>query len=75
LAAPFGLRPARGSGTGRGFSLAVAIVFMYFVIESICLAVVRGLPGGYVVSALGAWAPNIIFVAIGAVLLRRAARY
>jgi lipopolysaccharide export LptBFGC system permease protein LptF len=48
---------------------------MYFVIESICLAVVRGLPGGYVVSALGAWAPNIIFVAIGAVLLRRAARY
>jgi lipopolysaccharide export system permease protein len=75
LAAPFGLRPARGSGTGRGFSLAVAIVFMYFVIESICLAVVRGLPGGYVVSALGAWAPNVIFVAIGAVLLRRAARY
>jgi lipopolysaccharide export system permease protein len=74
LAAPFGLRPARGGGTGRGFSLAVAIVFMYFVIESLCLAIARSLPGGYFVSALGAWAPNVIFIAIGAVLLRRAAR-
>ncbi|HMD01894.1 MAG TPA: LptF/LptG family permease [Candidatus Baltobacteraceae bacterium] len=75
LAAPFGLRPTRGGGTGRGFSLAVAIVFVYFVIASVCSAVARSLPGGYFVSALAAWTPNVLFTAIGAVLLRRAARY
>ncbi|MGP6157198.1 MAG: LptF/LptG family permease [Vulcanimicrobiaceae bacterium] len=76
LAVPFGLRPIRGGGgTGAGFGLAVAIVFVYFVIASIFSAIFTGLPGGYAVSTLGAWAPNVIFTAIGVVLLRRAARY
>jgi lipopolysaccharide export system permease protein len=76
IAVPFGLRPARGGGgTGLGFGLAVAIVFVYFVIASICSALTVGLPGGYLVSALGAWAPNVLFTAIGALLLARAARY
>ena len=76
IAVPFGLRPSRsGGGTGLGFGLAVAIVFVYFVIASIsrrssraCRAVTRcrrSVP----------WLPNVIFTAIGAALLRRAARY
>jgi len=76
IAVPFGLRPSRGGGsTGLGFGLAVAIVFVYFVIASIVSAVTSSLPGGYVVSTLGAWTPNAIFTAIGALLLQRAARY
>jgi lipopolysaccharide export system permease protein len=75
IAVPFGLRPARGGGgTGLGFGLAVAIVFVYFVIASIASAVTSSLPGGYFVSALGAWFPNVLFVAIGALMLQRAAR-
>ncbi len=76
IAVPFGLRPARGGGgTGLGFGLAVAIVFVYFVIASIASAVTVSLPGGYLMSAAGAWFPNILFTAIGALLLARAARY
>ncbi len=76
IAVPFGLRPSRsGGGTGLGFGLAVAVAFVYFVIASISSALFTGLPGGYAVSTIGAWLPNVIFTAIGAALLRRAARY
>jgi lipopolysaccharide export system permease protein len=76
IAIPFGMRPARGGGgAGLGFGLAVAIAFVYFVVASVFSAVFTGLPGGYAVSMIGAWAPNLIFIAIGAGLLRRAARY
>ena len=76
IAVPFGLRPPRGGGsTGLGFGLAVAIVFVYFVIASVVSAVTTGLPGGYLLSMLGAWTPNLLFTIIGAWLLRRAARY
>jgi lipopolysaccharide export LptBFGC system permease protein LptF len=75
-AVPFGLRPSRsGGGTGLGFGLAVAVAFVYFVIASIASALFSGLPGGYAVSTIGAWLPNLIFTAGGAVMLRRAARY
>jgi lipopolysaccharide export system permease protein len=76
IAVPFGLRsPRAGGGTGLGFGLAVAIVFVYFVIASICSAVFTGLGGGPGLAALGAWLPNIIFTAIGILMLQRAARY
>ena len=76
IAVPFGLRPARGGGsTGLGFGLALAIVFVWFVIASASSAIFSGLAGGLFVSTVGAWLPNIIFTAVGYVLLRRAARY
>jgi lipopolysaccharide export system permease protein len=76
IAVPFGLRPPRGGGSaGLGFGLAVAIVFVYFVIASVISAVTTSLPGGYLVSTLGAWTPNLLFTVIGAALLQRAARY
>jgi len=76
IAVPFGLRPPRGGGsTGLGFGLAVAIVFVYFVIASVVSAVTTSLPGGFMLSTLGAWTPNLLFTIIGAWLLRRAARY
>ncbi len=75
FAIPFGLRPTRGGGTGLGFALALAIAFVYFVVLSIASAVFSGLPGGYAVSTVGAWLPNVIFTAVGFVSLLRAARY
>jgi len=75
IAIPFALRNPRGGGTGLGFGLAIPIAFAYFVIASVFSAVFTGLPGGYFVSAIGAWLPNVIFTAIGYLLLRRAARY
>lgn len=73
IAVPFGLRPPRGGGgIGLGFGLAVAIVFVYFVIASVVSAITTSLPGGYAVSAVGAWTPNALFTGIGAYMLRRA---
>lgn len=74
FAIPFGLRPTRGGGTGLGFALALAIAFTYFVCLSITSAVFTGLPGGYAISTIGAWLPNLLFTAVGFVSLLRAAR-
>ena len=73
IAVPFGLRSARGGGgAGLGFGLAVAIVFVYFVIASITSALFTSMGGGPALAALGAWLPNALFTAIGALFVRRA---
>jgi lipopolysaccharide export system permease protein len=72
IAVPFGLRPVRGGGgTGQGFGLAVGIVFVYYVISTVFLTL-----GGLQTWLAGpaAWAPNLVFTAIGLSLLRRASR-
>jgi lipopolysaccharide export system permease protein len=71
IAVPFGLRNMRGGGnTSLGFGLAVAIVFVYYVTATIFSYVGEAL---LAVSFLMAWMPNLIFTAIGASRLRKAA--
>ena len=71
IAVPFGLRTTRGGGNASlGFGLAVLIVFVYYVVATICSYLGEAfLP----LAALWAWMPNIIFTAIGVTRLRRAA--
>ena len=76
IAVPFGLRPARGGGGhGLGLRLRRGHRVRLFRDRVDASALTASLPGGYLVSALGAWAPNVLFTAIGALLLARAARY
>ncbi len=71
IAIPFGMRSFRGGGsTSIGFGLAVLIVFVYYVVMTVFSYVGEAL---VVLAALWAWMPNIIFTAIGAARLRRAA--
>lgn len=70
VGAAVGSRPQRSSSS-MGLGLSVIIVFAYYVIMSICKALgeARFLPG-----VLAAWIPNIVFLIIGAYLIRRANR-
>ncbi|HXP91916.1 MAG TPA: LptF/LptG family permease [Candidatus Binatia bacterium] len=70
IAIPFGLRPARGGGPSLGFGLAVAIVFIYYVIATVFLSI-GGVSLG--LATIAAWTPNLLFSAMGVYLLRRAA--
>ncbi len=71
IAIPFGIRATRGGGSASvGFGLAVAIVFIYYVVLTIFSYL------GNValwVAPLAAWMPNIIFTYLGAQRLRKAA--
>jgi lipopolysaccharide export system permease protein len=71
IAVPFGIRAARGGGsTSLGFGLAVAIVFVYYIVMTIFSYIGQAfLP----LAPLAAWMPNLIFTAYGVVRLRRAA--
>ncbi len=71
IAIPFGLRSIRSGGSASlGFGLSLAIVFVYYVVMTICSFVAEAfLP----LAPLWAWMPNILFTAIGLVRLRRAA--
>ena len=69
LAFPLGMRRIRGGGAAIGFGVALAIVFVYYVITTIALALGSlALP----LAGIAAWAPNALFSLIGLWLLRRA---
>jgi lipopolysaccharide export system permease protein len=71
IAIPFGLRSIRTSGsTSLGFGLSLAIVFVYYVVMTICSFAADAMTA---LAALWAWVPNILFTAIGLSRLRRAA--
>ncbi|MBV8355318.1 MAG: LptF/LptG family permease [Candidatus Eremiobacteraeota bacterium] len=71
IAIPFGLRSIRTSGsTSLGFGLSLAIVFVYYVVMTICSFAGEAFVG---LAALWAWVPNLLFTAIGLSRLRRAA--
>ncbi len=71
IAIPYGMRATRsGGGTSVGFGLAVAIVFVYYIV----LTIFSYISEAYLFLApRWAWLPNILFTAIGLVRLRRAA--
>jgi lipopolysaccharide export system permease protein len=70
LAIPLGIRPQRSS-SGAGFGISIAIVFGFYVVTTICLAVGQSYPSSSLVMA---WLPNILFSATGLWLLRQAAK-
>jgi lipopolysaccharide export system permease protein len=70
LAMPLGVRPQRSS-SGAGFGISILIVFAFYVVSTICLAVGRSNPN---VSLLMAWLPNVIFCGAALWLLREAAK-
>jgi len=63
IALPFGLGAARGGGTSLGFGLAVAIVFVYYVIATIFSSIGSA---ALWAAPFAAWMPNVIFTYIGA---------
>lgn len=69
IAVPFAIGPVRGGGAGRGFALAVAMIFVYYVISTLCLSLGSM---NYALAGIAAWAPNALFSVIGVWLLRRA---
>lgn len=71
IAIPYGMRAARsGGGTSVGFGVAVLIVFVYYIVLTVCSYVSESLVG---LAWFWAWLPNIVFTAIGVARLRRAA--
>jgi lipopolysaccharide export system permease protein len=69
FAAPLGLRRVRGGGTPIGFGLAIVIVFVYYVIATVFLSLGSLAPW---LAAICAWAPIVLFGAVGVALMRRA---
>lgn len=71
IAIPFGIRSVRGGGsTSLGFGLAVLIVFIYYIVQTVFSYIGEAfLP----IAALAAWMPNVIFTAVGAQRLQRVA--
>lgn len=70
LAIPLGIRPQRSS-SGAGFGISIAIVFAFYVVTTICLAVGQTYPA---TSLVMAWLPNIVFTLTGLYLLHQAAQ-
>lgn len=70
LAMPLGIRPQRSS-SGAGFGISILIVFAFYIVSTVCLAVGRSNPN---LSLLMAWLPNVAFGATAIWLLREAAK-
>jgi lipopolysaccharide export system permease protein len=70
LAIPLGIRPQRSS-SGAGFGISIAIVFAFYVVTTICLAIGQSYPA---TSLAMAWLPNVVFSLTGLWLLHQAAR-
>jgi lipopolysaccharide export system permease protein len=71
IALPFAMRPTRGGGSvSLGFGLAVAIIFVYYIVMTIFSYVGDALSGS---AWLWAWMPNLIFTVIGFARLKKIA--
>ena len=67
IAAPLGLRPIRASSS-IGLGISVIIIFFYYTFQQIF----RIMGQGWLEPALAAWLPNLILLALGAMLIKRA---
>ncbi|MDD5680232.1 MAG: LptF/LptG family permease [Candidatus Omnitrophica bacterium] len=66
VASPFTFQTSRKSGVIVGICMSIAMVAGYYVIMSMSLAFGKA---GFISPVLSAWIPNIIFAAIGMVLI------
>ncbi len=67
---PLGLSSRRG-GKSTGFVLTVALVFVYYFFSSVGVALAKQ---GKIPPGVGVWTANLIFAAVGVLLLRQATR-
>lgn len=70
LALPLGLSNHR-SGKGSGFTISISILLVYYVLLSFLRTMAEK---GGISPVLAVWLPNLIFMAIGLVLLRLASQ-
>jgi lipopolysaccharide export LptBFGC system permease protein LptF len=66
---PLGIRPGRAV-RARGFAIAIAVIFTYYVLLSAGQALAEQ---GALSAAVGLWLPNIVLGSIGLVLFQHAA--
>ncbi len=66
VASPFALAHTKRGGVLVGIGISVALVFSYYAVMSISLALGKA---GFIVPALAAWMPNVIFAALGIILI------
>jgi lipopolysaccharide export system permease protein len=69
LAFPFGVRAGRRGSTSGGIVLAILLGFSYWLVLAVGLSLGKT---GVLPPALAAWTGNILFAALGVVLLSRA---
>src|SRR5689334_15179594 len=69
-AVPLGVQPVR-SARSRGFTLSLALIFVYYILLSIGQAMAEQ---GVLPVAVGLWLPNGVFAALGSYLFVQAAR-
>ena len=67
VGAPLGLQPNR-SGSSIGLGLSIIVIFIYYTMMTVGSALGQS---GHLSPWLGAWLQNIIFIAVGVLLLYR----
>lgn len=67
LGIPFGAQTGR-KGAMLGVALAIGLMFSYYVISNVGLSMAKTM---VLAPALGAWIPNLIFLAIGSFMVHR----
>jgi lipopolysaccharide export system permease protein len=70
IGTPLGLQPHRASSS-IGLGLSIIIIFIYYSIMTVTTALGQG---GALPPALAAWIPNMVGIAVGFFLLRKASR-
>ena len=70
IGTPLGLQPHRSSSS-IGLGLSIIIIFIYYTIMTLTTALGQG---GAIPAVIAAWIPNLIGLAAGAYLIRRASQ-